>query len=205
MYRHHPQTLKVKEMIDAGAIGDVKLVHGSFTFAIRGPKNVRLVADLAGGSIWDVGCYPISYACTMIDAKPVLALGHHIVGQASGVDESFYGTLHFANGAVAQFDSSFRLPFRTHIEIVGSEGIIMVPRPFKPSGNETIYMGKASDQLEPLQVSGPEQLYTGEVEDMADAVLLGQAPRVSLADSRKNVASIVALLQSAREGRAVAV
>jgi D-xylose 1-dehydrogenase (NADP+, D-xylono-1,5-lactone-forming) len=58
MYRHHPQTLKVKALIDAGAIGQVKLVRSSFTFTISAAPNVRLNADLAGGSIWDVGCYP---------------------------------------------------------------------------------------------------------------------------------------------------
>ncbi len=203
MYRHHPQTLKVKELIDAGAIGEVKLVRGSFTFTLSGTSNVRLAADLAGGSVWDVGCYPISYARTMIGAAPVRVMGHQIVGAQSGVDESFYGTIEFANGAAAQFDCGFRAPFRTNIEIVGSEGVIMVPRPFKPTDNETIYVGKASDQLEPVQVDGFTQLYSGEVEDMADAVLLGKAPRISLADSRENVATIVALLQSAKEGRAV--
>ena len=199
MYRHHPQTLKVKALIDAGAIGEVKLVRGSFTFSISDPNNVRLDAELAGGSIWDVGCYPISYARTMIGAAPKQVMGHQIVGAQSGVDESFYGTIEFANGAVAQFDSGFRAPFRTNMEIVGSEGIIVVPHPFKPTDKETIYVGKAGDQLEPVQVEGFTQLYIGEVEDMADAVLLGKAPRISLADSRENVATMLALLQSARE------
>ncbi|NJM41409.1 MAG: Gfo/Idh/MocA family oxidoreductase, partial [Anaerolineae bacterium] len=89
MYRHHPQTLKVKELIDAGAIGEVKLVRGSFSFTIADPRNVRLNPDLAGGSIWDVGCYPINYARTMIGVAPVQVMGHQVVGKESGVDESF--------------------------------------------------------------------------------------------------------------------
>jgi predicted dehydrogenase len=89
------------------------------------------------------------------------------------------------------------------MEIVGSEGVIVIPRPFKPTDKETLYVGKASDQLEPVEITGPEHLYIGEVDDMYDAIVKGAAPRVSLQDSRNNVATILALLQSAREGRPV--
>ncbi|MFC1466252.1 MAG: Gfo/Idh/MocA family protein [Candidatus Brachytrichaceae bacterium NZ_4S206] len=204
MYRHHPQTLQVKSLIERGAIGEVRLVRGSFTFTLTGQANVRVNAGLDGGSIWDVGCYPISYARTMIGAEPVEAFGMQFTG-SSGVDETFVGTLRFGEDVYAQFDCGFRAPFRTHIEIVGSEGVIVIPRPFKPTARETIYIGKASDQLEPLIIEGPELLYLGEVEDLADAILNGATPRISLQDSRANVAAILALLRSAREGRPVVV
>jgi predicted dehydrogenase len=199
MYRHHAQTLRVKELIDNGAIGEVRLVRGSFTFSLTDTSNVRMVADLDGGSIWDVGCYPISYARTMVGREPVSVSGMHVVG-TSGVDEVFVGTMNFGSDTYAQFDCSFRVPFRMHMEIVGSEGMIMIPRAYKPTEQETIYMGKAGDQLEPMMIDAPGHLYQGEVEDLADAVLEGKAPRVSLADSRANVATILALLQSAKTG-----
>jgi predicted dehydrogenase len=202
MYRHHPQTLKVKELIDSGRIGEVRLVRGAFTFTLTDRGNVRVNAGLDGGSVWDVGCYPISYARTMIGAEPAEVIGMQVIGE-SGVDETFAGTLRFTNGAHAQFDSGFHAPFRTHMEIVGSEGVIVIPRPFKPTESETILVGPAGDQLEPVQVSGPEHLYIGEVEDLYDAAVLGKPQRVSLQDSRNNVAAILALLQSAREGRPV--
>ncbi|GIV85406.1 MAG: oxidoreductase [Candidatus Roseilinea sp.] len=204
MYRHHPQTLQVKSLIERGAIGEVRLAHGAFTFTLTDRTNVRMNAGLDGGSVWDVGCYPISYARTMIGAEPVEAFGMQFTGP-SGVDETFVGTLRFGEDVHAQFDCGFRTPFRMHMEIVGSEGLIVVPRPFKPTARETIYIGKAGDRLEPLTIEGPEWLYLGEVEDMADAILEGAAPRVSLKDSRGNVAAILALLRSAREGRPVAV
>lgn len=203
MYRHHPQTLKVKALVDGGAIGEVRLVRGSFTFTLTDPANVRVNADLDGGSVWDVGCYPISYARMIIGREPVEVQGMQFVGR-SGVDETFVGALRFGDDVYAQFDSGFRAPFRMNMEIVGSEGIIVVPRPYKPTARETIYIGKASDQLEPLVIEGPEHLYLGEVEDMYDAVVHGRVPQISLQDSRANVAAIVALLQSARERRPVA-
>jgi predicted dehydrogenase len=202
MYRHHPQTLKVKALIASGAIGDVRLVRGSFTFTLTDRGNVRVNASLDGGSVWDVGCYPISYARMMIGTEPAEAFGMQFVGP-SGVDETFVGTLRFGEDVYAQFDCGFRAPFRMNMEIVGSEGVIVIPRPFKPTAHETIYIGKASDQLEPITIEGPELLYLGEVEDMADAILNGTSPRISLQDSRANVAAMVALLQSAKEGRLI--
>ena len=53
MYRHHPQTLKVKALIDEGAIGDLLLVQGSFSFVLDRPEDIRLDPAMGGGSRWD--------------------------------------------------------------------------------------------------------------------------------------------------------
>jgi xylose dehydrogenase (NAD/NADP) len=202
MYRHHLQTLKVQELVESGAIGELRLVHGSFTYNLTRQGDVRLDPALDGGSIWDVGCYPISYARCVIGAEPVEVFGWQVTGP-SGVDVTFVGQMRFAGDVIARFDSSFRMPDRAHIEVVGSEGIINVPDPFKPERDHKILLTR-NGETETITI--PDQmLYLGEVEDMADAILLGKAPRISLADSRGNVAAIVALLRSAREGRPVLV
>ncbi len=200
MYRHHPQTLRVKELVDGGAIGRLRLVRGAFTFNLTRAVDVRLDPALSGGSIWDVGCYPISYARYVIGSEPLEVFGWQMTG-ASGVDEVFAGQLRFAGDVYAQFDCGFRAPFRTHLEIVGSDGTIVAPHPFKPGLDEQIHLTRG-DRTETIVIPGQE-LYIGEVEDMADAILNGQAPRVSLEDSRGNVATIVALLRSARAGQPV--
>ncbi|HLF27961.1 MAG TPA: Gfo/Idh/MocA family oxidoreductase [Anaerolineae bacterium] len=196
MYRHHPQPLKVKELVEQGAVGELRWVRGAFTFNLDHPDDVRLDPALGGGSIWDVGCYPISYAHTMIGMEPIEAFGWQVTGP-TGVDETFVGQLRFPGEVYAQFSCSFRAPYRTHIEIVGSEGTISIPRPFRPDADEHVYLTRG-DETQTLTLPGQEP-YLGEVEDLADAVLLGKTPRISLADSRGNVAAIVALLRSARE------
>jgi predicted dehydrogenase len=201
MYRHHPQTLKVQELVDAGAVGALRLVRGSFSFTLTRPEDVRLRPECGGGSLWDVGCYPVSYARLLAGEEPAEVFGWQTLGP-TGVDETFAGQLRFGSGLVAQIDSSFRLPFRTHVEVVGREGTIVIPRPYKPGPKETIVLTRG-EAAQPIEVEGPE-LYLGEVEDMYDAVRLGRPSRVSLDDSRGNVATLVALLRSAREGRAVA-
>ena len=207
MYRHHPQTAKVRELVRSGAIGTLRLVRGSFTFALSRPEDVRLDPALGGGCLWDVGCYPVSYARLLAGAEPAEVMGWAVRGP-TGVDEAFTGHMRFAAGpgqpdVLAQFDCGFRMPYRTHVEAVGSEGVIAVARPYRPLPRETVTVTRG-DEVTAVDVEGPEP-YRGEVEDMADAVLLGRAPRVSLGDSRGNVAALVALLRSAEEGRPVRV
>lgn len=202
MYRHHPQTLKVQELVKSGSLGEVKLIRGSFSFVLSREGDVRLDPAMGGGSIWDIGCYPISYARSVLGENPLEVFGWQVIGP-TGIDDTFVGQMRFANDAIAQFDSSFVIPFHAFMEIVGSEGTLNIPRPFKPEPDEKIYLTRG-DKTETMKIKGHE-LYLGEVENMADAILLGQEPRISLDDSRANVAVISALLESARAGKPVQV
>jgi predicted dehydrogenase len=197
MYRHHPQTLRVKGLVDAGEIGEVWLVRGSFTFSISREQDIRLNPALGGGSLWDIGCYPISYARTIYGRAPQIAFGWGRTG-ASGVEESFAGSLCFPGNEYAQFDSGFRTPYRSEFEILGTKGSIIIPNPYKPGKDETISL-KKNGQAEEIKIAGQE-LYLGEVEDMADAILDAKPPRISLRDSWENVQTIQALIESARSG-----
>lgn len=198
MYRHHPQTLKVQEVVGDGSLGTLKLLRGSFSFVLDREGDIRLDPAMGGGSIWDVGCYPISFMRTVVGAEPVEVFGWQVTGP-TGIDDTFVGTLNFGDDIYAQFDSSFVIPFHAYMEIVGSEATLIVPTPFKPGVNEKIFLVR-DGKTETLKVKG-QDLYLGEVEDMADAILLGKTPRVTLEDSRANVATIRALLESARTNK----
>jgi predicted dehydrogenase len=200
MYRHHPQTLKVKKLVDSGVLGDVRVIKGDFTFNISDEGDVRLNPELGGGSIWDIGCYPINYTRYIMGEEPQEAFGWQLTGK-SGVDEVFTGQLRFAGDVFAQFDSGFRSPYRSRFEIVGSEATMVVPQPFKPGLEEKIFIWRG-EEYEAVEMPRQE-LYIGEVEDMADAILHGKSPRISLEDSRGNVEVILALLHSAQIGAPV--
>lgn len=200
MYRHHPQTLKVQELVKNGSLGTLKLMRGSFRFVLTRQGDVRLDPAMGGGSIWDVGCYPISYARSVVGVEPAEVFGWQVTGP-TGIDETFVGQMKFGDDLQAQFDCSFVIPFHASMEFVGSEGRLSIPQPFKPGIDEKIYLTRG-DQTEPIHIKGQE-LYIGEVEDMADAILLGREPLISLGDSRGNVAVISALLESARTGEPV--
>ena len=202
MYRHHPQTLKVQEIVSNGYLGTLKLLRGSFSFVLDREGDIRLDPAMGGGSIWDVGCYPISYMRMIVGAEALEVFGWQVTG-STGIDDTFVGQLHFAEDLYGQFDSSFVIPFHAYMEIVGSEATLIVPAPFKPDTNEKLFLIR-NGKTETIKIKGQE-LYLGEVEDMADAITLGKKPRISLDDSRANVATIKALLESARVNKPVKV
>jgi D-xylose 1-dehydrogenase (NADP+, D-xylono-1,5-lactone-forming) len=200
MYRHHPQTLKVKELIKQNAIGKVVLMRGAFTFNLTNQRDIRMNPALGGGSIWDVGCYPISYARFMYGLEPFQVLGFQ-VDSSTGVDLSFSGEMKFLGDMVAQFQSSFWSPSYNRFEIFGEKGQIIIPEPFKPGRKEKFSLFQNGAEKEIETESG--DLYEGEIEDIADAILNHKPPRISLADSRNNVRTIVNLLESAKTGAVV--
>jgi predicted dehydrogenase len=197
MYRHHPQTLKVKELVDSGAIGRLQYVRGSYSYTLTREDNYRADPEQGGGSIWDVGCYPISYARLLAGSEPLEVFGRNVMA-AEGYEECFYGEMIFANEVHAQVDSGFASPLRVQIEAVGTEGWLRVSNPYKPGRGDKILLTRG-DETEAIRVPGKE-LYIGEVEDIEDAVLEGAAPRIPLQDSRGNLRAILALLESARSG-----
>ena len=82
---------------------------------------------MGGGSIWDVGCYPISYARMFVGEDPLDVFGWQVTGP-TGIDETFVGQMRFDHDVLAQFDCSFVIPFHAFMEIVGSEGTLSIPQ-----------------------------------------------------------------------------
>lgn len=200
MYRHHPVVTEARALVQAGAIGRVLGVRGAFTFLHDRPDDVRFEPALGGGCLWDVGCYPVSFARTVLGQRPLAAQGA-AVWSPRGVDLTFFGQVHFADGVVAQVLSSFEMPFRTEMEVLGTEGRLYVPHPFKPDATDVIELVRG-DEVERIEVTGPA-LYQGEVDDVAEAARTGRPPRVTLDDSLDNTETLVALLASARSGATV--
>ena len=200
MYRHHPKTLKVKELVDSGELGDLQIIRGLFAATFNLKDNYRMVKEMGGGSLWDVGCYPVSYTRLIVGEKPREVFGWQVEGP-TGIDETFMGQMRFESGVLAQFVCGFASPFRTSMEIIGSKGTLTVPVPFHPGASDKIHL-QVGDDAETIEIPDQE-LYIGEVEDMAEAVLLGKEPRMSLADSRDIIEMIVGLFESARLGKPV--
>ena len=200
MYRHHPQTLQVKELINSGIIGKIQLIRGSFTYVAARPNDVRLNPSLGGGCLWDVGCYPISYARMLIGSEPEEVFGWQIVSP-QGVDIHFVGQLRFPGEIYAQIQSSFITPHAPFMEVIGNQATLLVPKPFVPGKHEKI-IHKQGEQDQVIRAGGAD-LYQGEITDIEDSILYGTSPRVSLIDSRNNTAAILALLESARTGRPI--
>ncbi len=199
MYRHHPQTLQVSNLVEAGEIGAVSYIQGSFSFPLTRPEDYRWKPDQGGGSLWDVGCYPLSYAMLIARAAPVEVMGWQVPAP-SGVDGTFVGQLRFASGLMAQIQSSFMLPKFASMELRGSNGTLLIPTPYRSQESHSFSVRKDKEKV--YKVKGVE-LFRGEVENMAEVILDGKSPRLPLEESRQIIRSLVALYQSAQMGKPV--
>lgn len=204
MYLHHPQTKITREWVQSGKLGTISLVRGTFDFAMSNPGgNIRMDPALGGGSLWDVGVYPVSFVQFIMGGPPAWVLGSQWIGP-TGVDETFAGQMGYADGALAQIASSFRTPYHTFFEIVGTEGRLHLTRPFTgmddPKRTFTFFP-KSGD---PLELEIPEvELYSGEIEDM-HARILDQMPNaLPLPETRNHVKTVLALYESAKTGQVV--
>jgi predicted dehydrogenase len=200
MYRHHPQTRLVKEWVSTGRIGDPFLVRGAFHFKLDDPEDIRLDPTQGGGSIWDIGVYPISYAQYIYGRAPQSVTGSQTVGP-SGVDVVLTGQMSYSDGQSAQISSSFLSPFHMSVEIYGTEGLISIPNPFTGMEKTGFFYYTPPDG-DPDKVNFPRKdLYLGEVEDIEDALLNGATPLVSLEETRDHIRTVLALLESAQTGK----
>jgi predicted dehydrogenase len=195
MYRHHPQTKIVGEWALDGRLGQITLIQAQFNFAVQNPANVRLRPEWGGGSLWDVGVYPVSLAQYVMGGPPEWVVGSQRLGP-TGVDEFFAGQLHYSDGRTAQIASSFCTPFHTAAEIIGTEGRLTLNRPFvgMDDGRQLIFHPA---QGGPQEIPVPEkELYLGEVEDMHSAILDGKPNYLTLAESRNHIKTLLALYES---------
>ena len=203
MYLHHPQTLRVLEIARSGELGDLQVVSGAFSFLLDYPNDPRVDPTVGGGSLWDVGCYPVSMSRRIAGDEPDAIAGFARFDER-GVDRAFVGSLHFPSDLVAHFESGFGAPGRERIEVVGSAATLVVDHPFLPApdGPDPSLRILRGDSAEVVEVESVDD-YRSEVDDLQAAILDGTPPRVDLTFSRGNVATLVALDQSARTASGV--
>ena len=108
MYRHHPQTVRLAELVASGAIGELRVIRSVFSYSLYDADNIRLRTDVEGGSLMDVGCYCISGA-RLLGGEPESVVGAAHIG-SSGTDWTFAGMMRFPGDVVALFDCGTSLP-----------------------------------------------------------------------------------------------
>src|SRR3954468_10583565 len=180
MYRHHPLTHAVQDIVKSGRLGQVRGFKSAFTFALTRDADVRLDPALGGGSLWDVGCYPVSYANFLAGQTPAEVFGWQ-QGSTTGIDLEFAGMLRYADGSVAQFDCGFAGPFRAEMEVVGRDAALRIVRPFR-TDERSMLLPPGGDETE-TRPFPREPPFAGEIEDMERAALDGTPPRVTLDES----------------------
>lgn len=214
MMRFHAQTSYVRDLIAQGAIGEVRMGRGLFTFTLERPGDIRLDPAMGGGSVWDLGSYCVSFARTVLQAEPVEVRAVEVAGP-TGIDLSFSGHLRFPKGAFFHFFSSFASFTQVDADLLGTAGYLRLDLPWvnRVHQSATVRLVREAGIKEAStfgdglgnrrterKVFAEVDAYQDEVESMAATVLDGADPVVTLEDSRANVAAITALCRSAREG-----
>ena len=199
MYRHHPQTRKVVELVQAGAIGDLRAVRAAFSFSLDDKANVRLRADVDGGGLMDVGCYCVS-GCRLVAGEPERVLGEEVTG-STGVDVVFAGTMRFAGDVIGEFDCGLSLPSRDELEVMGADGSLFLDDPWH--AREPVIELRRDSAVERIEVEQADS-YGLELENMSHAIRGGPEPLLGRADAVGQARAIEALYRSAETGTAVA-
>jgi predicted dehydrogenase len=132
MVRCHPQWHRIRELVRAGRIGSVGVIQSAFAFTVLDPNNVRNRADIGGGSVYDVGCYPIVTARYVFGGEPQRAVALMDLDPVLGVERLTSGILAFPGGRQLVFSSALQLAAFQRVVILGSEGRIEVAVPFTP-------------------------------------------------------------------------
>jgi D-xylose 1-dehydrogenase (NADP+, D-xylono-1,5-lactone-forming) len=207
-YLAQPQTLKMRELLAAGAIGNLQIIQAAFGFPLTDATNIRMSPDLAGGAIMDAGSYPVSFVRIVAGMRPVRVQAIARWG-ASGVDLTTMGTLQFGSGLLAQISCSFTTARHRHAFIAGDTGSIATTyyndtgSAFPPLLDLRRGTGwdAARETLEMAATAG----FLAEAESFHDLVREGWSGWVGATpDESVDIALILdALAQSARSGAVV--
>jgi xylose dehydrogenase (NAD/NADP) len=201
MYRHHPQTSRVAELVADGALGRVRLIRSTFSFVLGDETNIRALPELDGGALMDIGCYCVS-GSRLLAGEPVHVSGEQVVGP-TGIDLSFHGTMRFADDVVAQFDCSFALPRWQRLEVEGDEAALVVESPWRIDWPGDVLL-RLDEGVERVDVDEADS-YRLELENFAAAAAGDEPPLLGPDDAAGQALAIDALYRAAAEGRTIEV
>jgi D-xylose 1-dehydrogenase (NADP+, D-xylono-1,5-lactone-forming) len=194
MYRHHDQTRRLAETVGSGAIGELRHLRSSFSFILSNLEDVRMLPELDGGALMDLGCYCIS-GCRLLGGEPELVIGRQLLGP-TGVDVRFSALLQFPADVSAEFHCAFDLPDAAGLEAFGSERRALVRSPVRTIDPHIELDG------ERIEVD-PTDRYLLQLENFSAAIRGEDEPLLGREDALGQARTIDALYRSAGSGTAV--
>lgn len=200
MYRYTDRTRKVLELLRTDVLGEIKFITSTFRFVLADPASIKFKPELGGGSLYDVGCYPVNFIGMVMDEITHGQLGEAMpeaisaqCTRSGGVDVIYSALLKYPCGLIASLNSGFNTQRGVASEIVGALGALEIPDTFSDNpGALTLMTG---EERRDIPVAKTDR-YRLEIEDFADAIVQGRAPRLSLAETQRNM-EILDRLQAA--------
>jgi D-xylose 1-dehydrogenase (NADP+, D-xylono-1,5-lactone-forming) len=198
MWRHNPQTAKLVELVNDGAVGRVRMIRAAFGFVTNDPANVRLQAGLDGGALMDVGCYCVS-GTRLIAGEPERVSAEQALG-GDGVDVAFAATMRHPGDVISHFDCGLALDSRDLLEVVGDEGSLKLDDPWH-CRNPGIDLTHSGD-TERIEITRANS-YGLEAENFSRAIRGEATPLLGRDDATGQARTIEALYRAAETGQAV--
>lgn len=203
VFPFHEQMDLVRSWLAAGEIGEVREISSRFHFLLDDPDDIRMLAELAGGSIQDVGCYPIRLARLLFgdEPDPERAIAD-AEWTASGVDTELWGALGFPGDRRLVLSCGFRSRGDTFTRVLGTEGEIRMTNPFHPDAEDTCSVVRDDGERTGAAAPGGERSFTPAIRHIHRVVRgLEPARHLAVDEAQGNALAIAALLRGAR-GRA---
>jgi D-xylose 1-dehydrogenase (NADP+, D-xylono-1,5-lactone-forming) len=195
MWRHHPQVVRARELLEAGEVGALKIIRAAFAFRAADPDDIRLQADLDGGGLMDVGCYCVSGCRALARAEPVRGYAEYVPGGRGGVDVALAATLRFPGDVLAHLDCGLSYPGGDQLEAVGTEGSLFLDDPWH--GREAVIEVRRADGTVERIETGPANSYALELANFEAAVRGHGAALLGREDALAQARAIAALYTSA--------
>jgi xylose dehydrogenase (NAD/NADP) len=199
MYRHHPQTRRLIELVAAGEVGAPRLVRAAFSFELPEAGNVRLRRELDGGALMDVGCYCLSGA-RLVAGEPLEVTAQQTLG-GDGVDVAFVATLRFPGDVLGHFDAGMSFAARDELELVGEHGSLFLDDPWHCQ-NPVIEL-RRPEGTERIEIPAADS-YRLEAENFSAAIRGREPPLLGREDAVGQARAIEALYRAAESESAVA-
>ena len=196
MWRHQPQAKRLAELARDGTIGDVRLARAQFSFTLTRDDDVRWQADLGGGALLDVGCYCVN-ALRLVAGEPLTVFAQHVLAPGRA-DVRTTAAMRFAGGALGHFDCGFDVPMRRELEVVGSDGVLVLEPAF--GSDDGVLRLLRGNEEERIEVPATHR-YQLEVENFSRATRGEEKPLLDRAESVAQARTIAALRRSAETDR----
>jgi predicted dehydrogenase len=193
MYRHHPKTHALKQLVTDGHLGEIHTIRAWFTYRADRPEtDIRFHPDMAGGALRDVGSYPVSMSNYLVDAEPG-AVQAMAVRSADGVDERFYAQMRYAGGVITTLDCSMQSQSGYGVTVVGTLGNATVACPwYSHRAPHHVSVTHVDGRTDTIAV-GSENAYFLETENFAEVVTGAGAPEIPAAETVRTVRTLARL------------
>ncbi len=205
MVRHHPQWQRAREIVNSGELGEVRAIRGVFTYFNTDPNNVRNMADIGGGGIMDIGCYPIVGARFLFGAEPQRVVALVDRDPNFRTDRLASVIADFGGGRQLSFVCSTQAVGRQSMEVLGTKGRVEIVIPFNaPPDQRTAILvdaGAALDgSLARREILPACDQYTFQAENFALAVLGEKPLAYGVEDAIAQMRILDAIFQSEKTG-----